>query len=66
MMVAVRDSLSDIASSNNGDDGKDENDEEPEKDKLSEHDEPGWVMGTISKTVQHCMERFWQKQIWLD
>ena len=34
--------------------------------KLSEHDQPGWVMGTITEAVQHSMERFRQKQMSLD
>jgi len=50
MMAAIGDSLSDLASSNNGEDGEDE-DEETEQGKLSEDDQPSWVMGTISKTV---------------
>ena len=33
---------------------------------MSEDDEPGWVMGTITKTVQQRMERFRQKQMKLD
>ena len=33
---------------------------------LGENDDPGWVMGTITKTVQQCMERFRQKQMKLD
>jgi hypothetical protein len=52
MLVALRDSLSDLASSDNGEDGEDEDDEETEKGKLSKDDEPGWVMGPITKTVQ--------------
>jgi len=51
MMAAIGDSLSDLASSHDGEDGKDE-DEETELGKRSEDDEPGCVMGTISKTVQ--------------
>jgi len=65
MMAATGDSLSDLASSDDGEDGEDE-DEETEKGKLSEDDEPGWVMGTISKTVQQRMESFRQKQMKLD
>jgi hypothetical protein len=53
MMVAIGDSVSDIASSDNGEDGKDENDQETEQGKLSEDDKPSWVMAPISKTVQH-------------
>jgi len=55
MMVAIRDSVSDLASSGNGEDEEDEDDEETEKGKLSEDDEPGWVMGPITKTVQQSM-----------
>jgi len=63
MLNAIGDSLSDLASSDDGEDGEDEDDDEdnPELGKISEDDEPGWVMGTISKTVQHRMERFRQK-----
>jgi len=66
MLVAIGDSLSDLASSDNGVDGEDEDDEETGQGKLSEDDEPGWVMGTITKTVQKRMERFRQKQMKLD
>jgi len=65
LMSAIGDSLSDLASSDDGEDGEDE-DEETELGKLSEDDEPGWVMGTISKTVQQPMESFWQMQMKLD
>jgi len=66
MMVAIRESLSDLASSNKGEDREDEDNEDTEQGKLSEDDEPGWVMGTINKTVSQRVERFWQKQIKLD
>jgi len=66
MLVAIGDSLSDLASSNNGEDGEEEDDEETEQGNLSKDDEPGWVMGTITKTVQQRMERFRQKQMMLD
>jgi len=60
MLVAIGDSLSDVASSDAGEDGEDEQEEETEQGKLSEDDEPSWVMGTITKTVQQRMERFRQ------
>jgi len=66
ILVAIRDSLSDLASSDDGEDGEDEDDEETEQGKLSEDDKPGWVMGTITKTVQQRMVRFRQKQMKLD
>jgi len=68
MLNAIGDSLSDLASSDDEEDGEDEDhdEEDTELGKLSEHDEPGWVMGTVSKTVQHPMERFRQKQMRLD
>ena len=34
--------------------------------KHSEDDQPSWVMGTISTTVQQRMESFRQKQMKLD
>jgi hypothetical protein len=63
MLVAIGDSLSNLASSDDGEEAEDEDDEETEQGKLSEDDEPGWVMGTITKTVQQRMERFLQKQM---
>ena len=68
MLNAIRDSLSNRASSDNEEDGEDEDDDEedPVGGKISEDDEPGWVMGTISKTVHYFMERFRQKQMKLD
>jgi hypothetical protein len=63
MLVANGDSLSDLASSDDGENGEDEDDEETEQGKLSEDDEPGWVKSTITKTVQHHMELFRQKQM---
>jgi len=66
MLVAIGDSLSDLASSDDGEDRKDEYDNETEWGKLSEDDEPGWVMGTINKTVKRCTERFWPKQMKLN
>jgi hypothetical protein len=65
---AIGESLSDLATSEDGEDGEDEddNEEDTEHGKLSEDDEPGWMMGIISKMVQHCMESFQQKDIRLD
>jgi hypothetical protein len=61
--VAIGDSLSDLACSDDGEDCADEDDEQTELGKLSEDDERGWVMGTINKTVQQRMERFPEKQM---
>jgi hypothetical protein len=66
LMVVIGDSPSDIASFNEGDDGDDDYDEETEQGQPSEDDEPSWVMGTITKMLQHRMESFWQKQMKLD
>jgi hypothetical protein len=41
MLVAIGASLGDLASSNHGEDGEDEDDKETEQGKLSEDDEPG-------------------------
>jgi hypothetical protein len=63
MLNAIGDSLSDLASSNDEQNGEDEEDDEEDTElgKLSDDDELGCVMGTITKTVQHRMKSFWQK-----
>ena len=68
MMNAIGDSLSDHSSSADQEDGEDEDDDDDDTElgKLSDNDEPGWVMGTISKTVQHRMESFRQQQMMRD
>jgi len=66
MLVAIGDCLSDLASSDDWEDGDDEDYDETEQGKLSEDDEPGWAMGTITKMVQQRMERFRQKQMRFD
>jgi len=53
---------------NNEEDGEHEDDDEEDfaGGKLGEDDQPGRVMGTISKTVKYHRERFWLKQTKLD
>jgi len=63
MHVTIGDSLSDLVSSDDWEDGDEGDDEETEQGSWSEDDEPGWVIGTITKTVQQRMERFRQKQM---
>jgi len=57
MLNPIGDSLSDLASSEDEEDGEDEDDDEEDTElgKLSKDDEPGWVMGTITKTVKKRM-----------
>jgi len=68
MVNAIRDSLSDLASSEDEEDGDDEDDDEEDTKlgKLSGDEAPSWVMGTISKTVQHRMESVLQEEMSLD
>ena len=71
MLIAIGDSLSDPAKSDDDKDGDDEDrddedDEDTEPGRLSKDDEPWWVMGTISKTIQQRMESFRQKQSKID
>ena len=66
ILAAIGDSLSESASSDDEQDGEDNDDEETDQGNLREDDEPGWVMCTITKTVQLPMERFLQKQMKLD
>jgi len=51
-IVASGESLSNLASSDNEEDGEDEYDEDTELGMLSEDDKPSWVMGTLCKMVQ--------------
>ena len=68
MLNAIGDSLSDLASSDHKQDGEDKevDEDDTELSKLSDDDEPGWVIGTISKIVQHRMDSFRKKQMRLD
>ena len=67
MLNANGDSLSDLASSDVEESADDvEEDDDTEQSKLSDNDEHGWGMGTISTLVQRRMERFSQKQMKLD
>jgi hypothetical protein len=68
ILNSIGDSLNDLASS---DDEQDEevvkdDEEDAELGKISDDDEPGWVMGTITKTVHHRMEGFQHKQMRFD
>ena len=68
MLHTIRNSLSDFASSDDGEAGEDMYDDEEDRagGKLSEDDQPSWVIGTISKTVLYRMEHFRPKQMKLD
>jgi len=57
--------LRDLASSDNeqNPEHREDDQRDTELGKLSDHDKPGWVMGTCSKLVQHRMESFRQKQM---
>jgi len=68
MLNAIADSLSDLASSDEVQDGEDEQSDEDDTElgKLSDNDEPGWMLGTISKTVQHRLESIRQNQMKID
>jgi hypothetical protein len=56
-IVVNRDSVSDIASSDDREEREDEDDEEAEQGHQSEDEEHGCAMGTITPTVPQCMER---------
>jgi len=67
MLNPIGGSLSDIDSSDDEQDAQDEqDDEDTQLGKLRDDDEPGWVMGTITKMVQYRMESFQQNQMRLD
>jgi len=64
MHFATIDRLCDLASSDSMED-EDDVDEEIGQGIMSEDDETGWLMGTITTTIQQCMARFRQKKIML-
>jgi len=68
MSHAIGDSLSDLASSDEEQhrEDKEYDEDDTELSKLSDDDEPGSVMGTIFKSVQHRLESFRPKQMMLD
>jgi len=66
MSVAIEDSLSNVPTSNNQEDGEDENDDDTEQGQLTEDDEPGQAMCRISKTMQQGLDRVWQNQMKLE
>ena len=66
MIIAISDSLSDLAMSDNGEDGEPQGEEVAERGKLTEDDEPGWVMGTIAIRVQQHVERLQQVNMMLE
>ena len=53
MLIAISGTMSNVTCFNDENDGEDEEDDEDDTEvgKLSEDDNPGLVMGTISKTV---------------
>lgn len=66
MKIAIGNSLSDCASFEDDMNGDDQDDEHAQFGKLGEDDKHGWVVGTISKIVQQCIDRYWQNQRKLD
>lgn len=65
MLGAIKDSLSDIGTFEDWEDGGDrcEVDDNTEQGKVSEDDKLGWVMVIMSKMVVHQMEHIGQKQM---
>jgi hypothetical protein len=66
MGLAIRNSKSDLPSSDDGEDGEHEDTEEVAQDLLSKDDEHGWMKGTITKIVQLQIDMFWKQQRKLD
>jgi len=68
MLDAIGDNLTDLASSDDEQDGEDNQyaEQDTELGKISDDDEPCWVMGSLTKPIQYRMESFLQKQMGLD
>jgi len=63
-MNTIGESLSYLARSNEEEDWDNEDDDEDaDLGKLSDDDQPGWVMDTMFKIVLHRIDRFRQKQL---
>jgi hypothetical protein len=60
MLLAIRDCVSYLPSSDDREDWEDEDNEVNKQGNWSEDGEPGWVMGPISKLVQQRVERLRQ------
>lgn len=64
LMNTIGESLSYLARSNEEEDWDNEDDDEDaDLGKLSDDDQPGWVMDTMFKIVLHRIDRFRQKQL---
>lgn len=65
VLNTIRDSLSNLANSNNQADTEDDDNNEGDQKQgnLSEDNKPNWVMGTISKLRQYRMECYRQKKM---
>lgn len=66
MTIAIGDSLSNHACSKTVQYGHDENDEDTELGKLSEDDQPGWVVATMSISAHQQMQSYTQMWMKLD
>jgi hypothetical protein len=66
MMITIGDSQSYVVYSDDGEDRYNEDEEQQAPRMVSKDDEPGWVMGTITKNVPQHMQRFRQKQMMRD
>jgi hypothetical protein len=65
MLNTIGDRLRDLASCDDKQDRDDKEDDEEDSElgKLGDDDEPGWVRGTLSKTVQLRRDCFWQTKM---
>jgi len=68
MLHSIRESVSDLGSSDDREDGEDVDDaqEDPQLGTLSKDNEHGWEMGKISRMVQHCSGCVRQKETKFD
>lgn len=62
ILNGIGNTLRNLPSSDNGEDGKDVDDDEEytKLGQVSQDDELCRVLGTIFRNVQHCMKKFWQ------
>jgi hypothetical protein len=65
-LVAIRDSLTGLGSHDDGVNGEDKDDKNTEPGQLCEDDEPCWVLDTITKIVQQCVNQLQQEKMMFD
>ena len=66
VIITIQHTLSDLATSDNGEHGEDLDVKKTAQSLVSDNEEPGWVIGTLTRIAQQALRRFLRMQIKLD